>query len=48
MERDLCGPSENGKDAIFLAKDSSWCYRLYAVQTKKGKLNCSRKISKTL
>jgi NACHT domain len=37
--RDLCGPSEHGKDALFLEKDSLEMDVWVAVQTKKGNLN---------
>lgn len=46
--RDLCGPSEKGKDAYFLAKDKLGIDDLYVVQTKKGKLNLSRKADQNL
>ena len=37
--RDLCGPSEHGKDAIFLSEDQLGITTVIAVQTKKGNLN---------
>ncbi len=37
--RDLCGPNEHGKDAIFLSVDQLGLSTLIAVQTKKGNLN---------
>jgi hypothetical protein len=46
--RDLCGPKESGKDSIFISKDLLGVLDVYAVQTKKGKLNCSRKITQNV
>lgn len=37
--RDLCGPSEHGKDAIFLTVDQLGLSTIIAIQTKKGNLN---------
>lgn len=37
--RDLCGPSEHGKDALFLEKDKLDIDIWVAVQTKRGNLN---------
>ena len=37
--RDLCGPSEHGKDAIFLSEDKLGISTIIAIQTKKGNLN---------
>lgn len=37
--RDLCGPNEHGKDAIFLTIDPFGLSTVIAVQTKKGNLN---------
>lgn len=41
--RDLCGTSEKGKDAIFYDTDRLGYKNYYAIQTKKGPLNLSRK-----
>lgn len=41
--RDLCGPREKGKDALFIAIDKLGMSDLYAVQTKRGHLNLSKK-----
>jgi hypothetical protein len=43
--RDLCGPTEEGKDCIFIARDSLGLQMLYAVQTKRGSINMSRTAS---
>jgi hypothetical protein len=40
--RDLCGPTECGKDAIFTIEGPLGIKEYYAVQTKKGRLNMSR------
>lgn len=37
--RDLCGPNEHGKDALFLSVDQLGISTVIAVQTKKGNLN---------
>lgn len=37
--RDLCGPSEHGKDSIFLSQDQLGLATIIALQTKKGNLN---------
>lgn len=37
--RDLCGPNEHGKDALFLSIDPLGLSTIIAVQTKKGNLN---------
>lgn len=37
--RDLCGPSEHGKDAVFLSEDQLGLATVIAIQTKKGNLN---------
>jgi len=37
--RDLCGPNEHGKDAVFLSVDQLGIATIIAVQTKKGNLN---------
>lgn len=46
--RDYCGPTESGKDAIFISRDLLGVIDLYAIQSKKGKLNCTRKITENL
>ncbi len=46
--RDFCGPNESGKDSIFISKDPLGVVDIYAVQTKKGKLNLSRKITENV
>lgn len=43
--RDLCGPSEEGKDAAFIQTDPLGQPNLWVVQTKKGQLNMARKAS---
>ena len=43
--RDVCGPEEHGKDAIFVKQDPFGVSDVYVVQTKKGKLNLSRKVT---
>lgn len=37
--RDLCGPQEEGKDAVFVTKDPLGIENVYVLQTKKGPLN---------
>jgi GTPase SAR1 family protein len=46
--RDLCGSDEKGKDSIFISRDPLGVVDVYAVQTKKGKLNLTRKITENL
>jgi hypothetical protein len=46
--RDLCGPNEHGKDAIFAETDSLDFTIIVAVQTKKGNLNLASKASQNL
>jgi len=46
--RDLCGPSEHGKDAIFAETDKLGLDSFIAVQTKKGNLNLAGKASNNL
>lgn len=46
--RDLCGPSECGKDMIFISIDLIGVEDIYAVQTKKGLLNCSKKLTQNV
>lgn len=46
--RDLCGPSEAGKDCLFLANDALGMKMLYVVQTKRGNLNLGLKPASNL
>ncbi len=46
--RDLCGPSEKGKDALFVSVDKLGIEDVYVVQTKKGPINLSRKTTENL
>lgn len=46
--RDVCGVDEKGKDAIFWDTDKLGLKNLYAVQTKKGKINLSSKLQENL
>ena len=46
--RDLCGPAEAGKDAIFTEVDRFDVTTVIAVQTKKGNLNLSSTASQNL
>jgi hypothetical protein len=46
--RDLCGPAEAGKDAIFTEVDRFGLTSVIAVQTKKGNLNLSATASKNI
>ncbi|MYF24905.1 MAG: NACHT domain-containing protein [Nitrospira sp. SB0678_bin_10] len=41
--RDLCGPHEKGKDAIFVKTDPLGIEDIYSLQTKKGPLNLTKK-----
>lgn len=41
--RDLCGPGEHGKDAIFIEQDRLGFMQVLAVQTKKGNMNLAGK-----
>ncbi|MBP7830822.1 MAG: NACHT domain-containing protein [Kiritimatiellae bacterium] len=43
--RDLCGPLEAGKDAIFVGRDPLGLTDLYAVQTKRGNMNMGAKVA---
>lgn len=40
--RDMCGPFEQGKDAVFIATDQLSLENVYVVQTKKGKINMAK------
>lgn len=46
--RDLCGPTEKGKDAVFMHEDLLGIRDWYVVQTKRGPLNLSGKASANL
>jgi hypothetical protein len=46
--RDLCGPTEQGKDAVFVHVDRLGMKDFYVLQTKKGPLNLSGKIQANL
>lgn len=46
--RDVCGPSEKGKDAVFVNVDKLGIEDAYVVQTKKGNINLSRKTEANL
>jgi energy-coupling factor transporter ATP-binding protein EcfA2 len=43
--RDLCGPTEEGKDILFLSQTRIGTWDVYVVQTKKGSLNLSSNVS---
>lgn len=46
--RDLCGPTEQGKDAIFYEHDRLGTLELTAIQTKKGSVNLAAKAADNL
>jgi len=46
--RDLCGPTEHGKDALFFEADALGGRDLVVVQTKKGNLNLASNPSQNL
>jgi hypothetical protein len=46
--RDLCGPTEQGKDAIFYEHDRLGTLELTAIQTKKGSVNLASKAADNL
>lgn len=46
--RDLCGPTEYGKDAVFCEKNKLGQVEYTAIQTKKGNLNLAAKASQNL
>jgi hypothetical protein len=46
--RELCGPDEAGKDAIFLSENPMGVKQVTAVQTKKGPLSLGREASVNL
>jgi hypothetical protein len=43
--RELCGPTEEGKDTLFVAVDQLGMDNVYVVQTKKGSMNLAGKAS---
>ena len=46
--RDLCGPHEKGKDAVFVKTDPLGIEDIYVLQTKKGRLNLTSKASSSV
>lgn len=46
--RELCGPSEEGKDTLFISVDELGMQNVYEVQTKKGSITLSSKASQNL
>lgn len=46
--RDLCGPFEKGKDAVFVSTDKLGIDDVYVLQTKKGNINLSRNVDVNL
>ncbi len=46
--RELCGPSEEGKDTLFVSTDELGIKNIYAIQTKKGPINLSGDASQNL
>lgn len=46
--RELCGPDEAGKDALFLAENQLGQEEIYVVQTKKGNITLAADASKNL
>ena len=46
--RELCGPQEEGKDTIFIDHNKIGTQEIWAVQTKKGSINLSRKTSQNI
>lgn len=46
--RDMCGPDEEGKDTIFFKSEPLRKRVMYAVQTKSGKLNMTRKATENI
>src|SRR5437762_11553728 len=46
--RDLCGPNEAGKDSIFTTENLLGQQDVYALQTKRGNLNCGGKASQNV
>lgn len=46
--REYCGPTEEGKDCLFVDRDPLGDMNIYAVQTKKGNINMSAKATKNV
>ncbi len=46
--RDLCGPTEEGKDCVFVAENQLGLREVWVLQTKKGRLNLASKASQNL
>jgi hypothetical protein len=46
--RDVCGPTEAGKDVVFISVDALGIENAYVVQTKKGNLNLGKKAGQNL
>lgn len=46
--RDLCGMDEEGKDTIFVGEELLGYKVVYAIQTKKGNINLTRKANESL
>ncbi len=46
--RELCGPTEEGKDTLFVAVDQLAVQNVYVVQTKRGSLNLARQASQNV
>jgi hypothetical protein len=46
--RDLCGPDEEGKDCVFFKADPIRKRIMYAVQTKRGPINMTRKATENV
>ncbi|MES2859472.1 MAG: NACHT domain-containing protein [Pseudomonadota bacterium] len=46
--RDLCGPEEQGKDAVFFEEDKMGIQTLVVVQTKRGNVNLASDSTKNL
>src|SRR5437762_438540 len=46
--RDLCGPNEAGKDSIFVSHNVLGQLDVHSVQTKRGTLNLSRKVTQNI
>jgi hypothetical protein len=46
--RDLCGVDEEGKDCIFIGHEPLGYKVVYAIQTKRGDINLTRKAAQSL
>ena len=46
--RDLCGPDEKGKDALFIHTNPLGNKEVYVLQTKRGRLNLSRNVNSSV